>query len=640
MIHVSELSLHFGDRTIFDGLSFSIQAGEKVALIGRNGAGKTTLFRMLAGEYKPDGGRLEVPPGWRIGYLSQDIQPVREETVWEIAMSAYDEPRRLDREIGEIEQALESNSLEGDALEKALIHLSDAHHRLHVLGWEQAEGEVEKVLKGLGFKPEQFQQQLRTFSGGWQVRVWLAKLLLERPDFMMLDEPTNHLDIEAILWLESFLARSEMALLIVSHDRRFLQACTSRVMELVLGRIDDYQMPYNRYLDERLLRMQQRQEAAESQQRKIAQMQATIDRFRAKASKATMAKSMEKQLQKMELVEEFESDDRRMNLRFPPPPRSGERVFSGIRLTKSYGPKVVIRDLDFQVDRGDRVALIGQNGQGKTTLARMITGHLQPDGGRIEESHQVQIGYYAQDQSERLDGKKTVLATLEDAAGPEVRSQVRSILGAFMFSGDDVDKKVSVLSGGERARLALAELMLKPINLLVLDEPTNHLDMAAKDVLKRAVQLYQGTLVVVSHDRDFLSGLCDKIYYFRDGTVQSYLGDIDDFLREQAVADERMLARKTEAAPPVGTASGPDRSSPEWQETRKQARKLLSKAEKEVERLEAECRKLEARMGEPGFYESSDAARITATYQQLRDQLGAAEQDWEMAAEAMEAYED
>lgn len=640
MIHVSDLSLHFGDRTIFDGLSFTIQAGEKVALIGRNGAGKTTLFRMLSGEYRPDGGRLEVPPGWRIGYLSQDIQPVREETVWEIAMSAFDEPRRLDQEIRDIEKALEANTLEGDALENALIRLADAHHHLHVLGWDQAEGEAEKVLKGLGFQPAQFQQPLRTFSGGWQVRVWLAKLLLERPDFMMLDEPTNHLDIEAILWLEGFLARSEMALLIVSHDRRFLQACTTRVMELVLGRIDDYHMDYNRYLGERQLRMQQRQEAAESQQRKMAQMQATIDRFRAKASKATMAKSMEKQLQKMELVEEFESDDRRMNLRFPPPPRSGERVFGGHHLHKAYGPKTVISDLDFQIVRGDRVALIGQNGQGKTTLARMITGHLQPDSGQIDESYQVHIGYYAQDQSERLDGKKTVLATLEDAAGPEVRSQVRSILGAFLFSGDDVEKKVSVLSGGERARLALAELMLKPINLLVLDEPTNHLDMAAKDVLKRAVMQYQGTLVVVSHDRDFLSGLCDKIYYFRDGQVHPYLGDIDDFLREQAVSDERMLSLKTEKPAVTGTSSGPDRNSPEWQEQRKVARRNLARAEKEVERLEGACRELEAKMGVEGFYELPDSAKVMAEYQHLKSQLESAERAWEAAVEAMDDFED
>lgn len=640
MLHVSDLELHFGDRTIFDGLNFTIQSGEKVALIGRNGAGKTTLFRMIAGEYKPDGGRLEVPPGWRMGYLSQDIQPVREETVWEIAMSAFDEPRRLEAEIAVIEKDLEANALDGDALEDALIRLEDAHHRLHVLGWEQADGQCERVLKGLGFQSEQFHQPLRTFSGGWQVRVWLAKLLLEKPDFMMLDEPTNHLDIEAILWLEGFLARSEMALLIVSHDRRFLEACTTRVMELVLGRVDDYQMGYSRYLGERALRMQQRQEAAESQQRKMAQMQATIDRFRAKASKANMAKSMEKQLSKMEMVEEFQSDDRRMNLRFPPPPRSGELVFSGSHLSKSYGSREVLRDLDFQIVRGDRVALVGQNGQGKTTLAKIVTGHLQPDNGKIAEAHQVHIGYYAQDQSERLEGKKTVLATLEDAAGPEVRSQVRSILGAFLFSGDDVEKRVSVLSGGERARLALAELMLKPNNLLVLDEPTNHLDMAAKDVLKKAVQAYQGTLVVVSHDRDFLSGLCDKIYYFRDGHVQPYLGDIDAFLKEQAVADERLLSKRAEKVTPAApAAAGPDRNSPEWAEARKSAKRQVQKAEKEVERLEGESQTLEKQMSASDFYERPDNAAVSARYQELRNKLKQAEAEWEQAVDELSRYE-
>ncbi|MBP6183464.1 MAG: ABC-F family ATP-binding cassette domain-containing protein [Saprospiraceae bacterium] len=640
MLHVSDLQLHFGDRTIFEDLSFTIQQGEKVALIGRNGAGKTTLFRMLAGEYKPDGGRIDIPVGWRIGYLSQDIQPVKEETVWDIAMSAYDEPKRLEAELLEIENALSTGTLDEEALGDALTRLEEGHHRLHVLGWEQVDGQVEKVLKGLGFKPEQFNNQLRTFSGGWQVRVWLAKLLLEKPDLMMLDEPTNHLDIEAILWLEGFLSKSDMALLIVSHDRRFLEACTTRVMELVLSRMDDYQMGYARYLDERALRMQQRQDAAESQQRKMAQMQATIDRFRAKASKASMAKSMEKQLSKMDLVEDFQVDNRRMNVRFPAPPRSGERVFSGSHIRKTYGEKVVLKDLSFQIVRGDRVALVGQNGQGKTTLAKIITGHLTPDKGNIEDTHQVNIGYYAQDQSERLDGKKTVLATLEDAAGPEIRSQVRSILGAFLFSGEDVDKKVSVLSGGERARLALAELMLKPVNLLVLDEPTNHLDMAAKEVLKKAVQNYEGTLVVVSHDRDFLSGLCDKIYYFRDGGVQPYLGDIDTFLKEQAVADERMLSKRSAKEEVIQDVIGPDRGSQEWQDARKAARRSLQKAEKEVERLENECRVIEKEMALDGFYERKDSAQILAKYQALKGNLKQAEASWEIEVDLMSAYED
>lgn len=640
MLHVSDLSLFFGDRTVFEGLNFTIQAGEKVALIGRNGAGKTTLFRMISGEYKPDGGRLEMPPGWRIGYLSQDIQPVRDETVWQIALLAFEEPRRLQAEMDAIEKALQENAVREEDLGDVLTRLEEGHHRLHVLGWEQAEGEVEKVLKGLGFKSEQFHNPLNTFSGGWQVRVWLAKLLLEKPDLMMLDEPTNHLDIEAILWLEQYLARSEMALLIVSHDRRFLEACTTRVMELVLGRIDDYNMTYSRYLGERALRMQQRMEAADSQNRKIQQMQATIDRFRAKASKASMAKSMEKQLAKLDPVEEFEVDSRRMNVRFPAPPRSGEVVFNGHHVSKAYGGKSVLSDLDFKVIRGDRVAFVGQNGQGKTTLAKIITGHLTPDSGVVDETYQVRIGYYAQDQSERLDGRKTVLATLEDAAGPEIRPQVRGILGAFLFSGDDVEKKVSVLSGGERARLALAELMLKPSNLLVLDEPTNHLDMAAKEVLKEAVRNFNGTLVVVSHDRDFLSGLCDKIIYFRDGRVKEFLGDIDLFLQEQAVADERLLSKRSEKEKQAALTIGPDKSSPEWQEARKQAKRNLSKAERDVERLEGEISKMESLMGEEGFYERSDSSQQMARYKSLQEELRLAESSWEEAVQAMDGFED
>ncbi|MBK7343333.1 MAG: ABC-F family ATP-binding cassette domain-containing protein [Saprospiraceae bacterium] len=351
MLLVSDLSLHFGDRTLFDNLSFSIQAGEKVALIGRNGTGKTTLFRVLAGEIKPDGGRREIPADWRIGYLSQDIRPVRKESVWDIAMAAFEEARTIDQSLRQIEEKLTANVLTGDALEQALVALEDGHHRLHMLGWEQAEGEAAKVLKGLGFQQSDFQRPLNTFSGGWQVRVWLAKLLLERPQFLMLDEPTNHLDIEAILWLEQFLSKSEMALLLVSHDRRFLEACSTRIMELQHGELDDYHMSYSRYLDERSLRFQQRLEAAESQQRKIQQMQATIDRFRAKASKASMAKSMEKQLAKMDVIDMPGSNDRSMNLRFAPAPRSGQVVFDGRSLKKVYGEKTVFSGVDLKIDR-------------------------------------------------------------------------------------------------------------------------------------------------------------------------------------------------------------------------------------------------------------------------------------------------
>ena len=643
MLQIQDLALHFGEHTVFSELSFSIQGGEKVALIGRNGAGKTTLFRMITGEYKPDKGRLELTPGWRIGYLSQDVRPVKEETVWEIALQAFEEPKRLERELAIIEKQLEANELHDEALEKALYFIEDAHHRLSVLGWEQAEGEAEKVLKGLGFDPAVFHNKLRTFSGGWQVRAWLAKLLLEKPDLMLLDEPTNHLDIEAILWLERYLSRSEMALLVVSHDRRFLEACTTRVIELVLGRIDDYQMGYNRYVDERILRMQQRQEAADAQQRKMSQMQATIDRFRAKASKASMAKSMEKQLEKMDQVELFQSDDRKMNVRFAKPPRSGEVVFNGHHISKSFGDKKVISNLDFKIVRGDRVAFIGQNGQGKTTLAKIITRQLEADGGKIDPTHQVHIGYYAQDQSERLDGKRTVLATLEDAANAEIRPRVRAILGAFMFSGEDVTKKVSVLSGGERARLALAELMLEPINLLVLDEPTNHLDMAAKEVLKKAVQEYEGTLLVVSHDRDFLSGLCDKIAYFHDGQVSHYLGDIDQFLKEKSLGDERLLEkRSTAVANPTnnGSISNPDKNSREWQAQKKNLAKEVSKAEKLVEDLENKCRVIEVEMAAPDFYDQPSAADSLARYQSLKTQLKEAEKNWELAVEKLAPYED
>lgn len=640
MLLVSDLSLHFGDRTLFNQLSFSIQAGEKVALIGRNGTGKTTLFRVLAGEIQPDSGRREAPADWRIGYLSQDIRPVRREEVWDVAMSAFEEARSLDGKLREIEEKLTANVLEGDALEKALIDLEDGHHRLHLMGWEQAEGEAAKVLKGLGFRESDFHKPLSTFSGGWQVRVWLAKLLLERPQFLMLDEPTNHLDIEAILWLEQFLAKSEMALLLVSHDRRFLEACSDRIMELHHGELDDYHMSYSRYLTERALRLQQRQEAAESQQRKMQQMQATIDRFKAKATKASMAKSMEKQLAKMDPIEMPGASDRAMNLRFAKPPRSGQVVFEGRGLKKIYGEKTVFSGIDLKIDRGDRVAFIGQNGQGKTTLARMIIQELEPDAGTIAEAHQVHIGFYAQDQSERLDVKKTVLESLEEQANPEMRPQVRKILGTFLFSGEDVEKKVSVLSGGERARLALAELMLVPINLLVLDEPTNHLDMAAKEVLKKALLAYEGTLLVVSHDRDFLSGLCDKIYYFRDGGIKPFLGDIDEFLRQQAVTDERLLAQRSTGKQDQKVDANLLPQSPEWQEARKKARKDLQRWEREVEHLEKAIATLQAVMAEPGFFERPESASKSAEHESLRQQLASAETEWERCVGRMADFPD
>jgi len=531
MITISNVYVQYGDRILLNRVNLVIQEKEKVGLVGRNGAGKSTLLKIIAGEQGPQDGDVSRPSDSTLGFLHQEMELPMGRTVLEEALTAFEETRRMEERIAEITTEIgERTDYESEAYQDLLIELSSLNERFQLLGGATMEADAERVLQGLGFRHEDMHRQTDEFSGGWKMRVELAKMLLRRPDFLLLDEPTNHLDIESIIWLEQFLRTYQGCVVIISHDKTFLDNTTSRTVEVELGNLYDYKASYTKYVELRKERREKLQQAYENQQRLIAEKEKTINRFMAKATKTKQAQSMQKQLDKLERIELDEADTAVMNLRFPPAPRSGQTVVDAQKVTKKYDEKLVLNQVDLQLDRGDRIAFVGQNGQGKTTLAKMIVDELSITGGELKLGHNVQIGYYAQNQSDTLQPGLTVLETMEQISPPDLRPKLRTILGAFMFSGEDVEKKVSVLSGGERARLALACLLLHPFNLLVLDEPTNHLDIQSKDVLKRALQHYDGTMVVVSHDREFLSELTNRTLEFRDHNLHHYIGDVNAFL--------------------------------------------------------------------------------------------------------------
>ena len=494
------------------------------------------------------------------------------------------------------------------------------------------EANAEKILKGLGFKAKDLNRQTDEFSGGWKMRVELAKMLLQRPDYLLLDEPTNHLDIEAIIWLEKFLQNYPGAIILISHDKQFLDVVTDRTIEIELGKVYDYKAPYSKYLVQRAERKALQEAAFKNQQKVIAQKERTITRFMAKASKTKMAQSMKKQLEKMERIEIDVEHTETMNLRFPEAPRSGQVVVEANQLSKSYGDLLVLKNISLKLDRGDRLAFVGQNGQGKTTLAKILVNVLASSGGQLKHGHNVQIGYYAQDQSESLNPKLTLLETMENASPPEMRTRLRSILGAFLFSGEDVDKKVSVLSGGERARLALACMLLRPFNLLVLDEPTNHLDILSKEVLKNALQQYNGSLVVVSHDRDFLKGLTNRTIEFRDQKLYEYIGDVNAFLEKRSLDNMRQVELSSKDKLNLKSNA---KSSLDFQE-RKKLQRAVQNAEKKIEKLEAQIENWEMKMTEASFYQQADSNREIERYQQAKKDLEQAYLDWEQAQSILE----
>ncbi len=635
MITASNIFLQYGGRILFDGINVVISDRDKVGLVGRNGAGKSTFLKIIAGEITPDEGSVTRPSNSTIGYLHQEMNIPKGKTVMEETLTAFDELRKLEHRLADMHDELERRTdYESDSYFKFLEEYSTLNDQFHLLGGDDMQAQAERVLKGLGFKQSDFNRQTTEFSGGWQMRVELAKMLLQRPNYLLLDEPTNHLDIESIIWLEGFLEDYPGAVILISHDKQFLDNVTKRTVEIELGKVFDYKATYSKYVEMRKDRREKLQSAYENQQKMIAQKERTINRFMAKATKTTMAQSMQKQLDKIERIEIDEEDTAGMKLQFPQAPRSGQVVVEGRHVTKKYGEKTVLSDVEIKLDRGDRVAFVGQNGQGKTTLAKMIVNQIPLTSGELKLGHNVSIGYYAQNQADVLDPKKTLLETMEAASPPEMRTRLRNILGSFLFSGEDVDKKVSVLSGGERARLALACMLLRPFNLLVLDEPTNHLDIISKDILKQALMDFDGTMIVVSHDREFLAGLTNRTIEFRDGQLFDYIGDVNAFLEKRALDNMRDVELSSKNGKANNATESP--KSELSHEERKRLQRNVQNAERAVERLEEEIKKIELKMADPSFYEQPDASRVMELHGQKKKALDEALEAWEAAQMELE----
>lgn len=636
MLNLSNIFVKYGDRVLLDEISVSIANKEKIGLIGRNGAGKSTLFKILAGVQNPHEGHIARPNNTSIGYLHQEMSLPLGKTVMEETLTCFEELKRIEKKLEELTKQIETRTdYESDEYSDILNDHADLSTRFEILGGGSMQADTERVLKGLGFKQKDFQRLVDEFSGGWQMRIELAKMLLQRPDYLLLDEPTNHLDIESILWLENFLKDYTGVVITISHDKEFLNNVTKRTLELELGNVYDYKANYSKAMKLREERREKQMSSFKNQQKVIAQKERTISRFMAKATKTSLAQSMQKQLDKMERVEVATEDTAVMNLRFVDPPRSGDIVVEGKNISKSYGDLDVLQNVDFQIERGERVSFVGQNGQGKTTLAKILIDQIKSTAGEVKLGHNVHLGYYAQNQSDELDLKRTVLEIMEDHSPAEMRTKLRKILGSFMFSGEDVEKKASVLSGGERARLALACMMLRPINLLVLDEPTNHLDMLSKDVLKKAIMEYKGTLIVVSHDRDFLKDLTDKTIEFRDKKLYEHLGDIDYFLEKRKLETMREVELQKKAA-----ASKKDKvlTSEEFQE-RKQFQRAVQNVEKKIAKYEEEIESIQKDMETVSFYEKPDAQDIMKKLEQTKLDLEKAMETWEKAQTDLEKYE-
>ena len=645
VVSFNKASLFFGGRAIFNEISFQINPGDRIGLVGRNGAGKSTLLKLIAGDYSLDEGSKNMAKEVRIGFLRQDLAMDMEKTIMEIARSAFDEIMRINERMEEINKEFEVRTdYESDSYTRLIEELSLLSERFGILGGDNLDESVELVLKGLGFTQDTFHNKLNTFSGGWRMRAELARLLLQKPDLLLLDEPTNHLDIESIMWLEQHLSESNQTLMVVSHDRTFLDNVTTRTIEVTMGKAYDFNAPYSRYLTLREELREKQLATAKNQEREIKQTEELIERFRAKATKASFAQSLIKKLDRMERIEVDDMDTSAMHFKFQPAPRSGKVVVKAEGVKKSYGDLQVLRGVDLEVERGDRVAFVGQNGQGKSTLVKALLKEIPADG-LMELGHNVMVGYFAQDQADALDGNKTALQTIEDASPEEMRKHARSMLGAFMFRGEDVDKKVKVLSGGERGRLALCKLLLNPINFLVMDEPTNHLDMNSKDVLKQSLQAFDGTLLVVSHDREFLEGLVTKTIEFRDHKVKTILGGIEYYLEQRKLESMREVEAKS-AQKNVQKAKEEVASSMDYKERKQLEKDLrsvvrkLEEVEQEIENLEEEInawdeqladpQECKALMADPDFYPK---------YEEKKSVVSGKMELWEQLNEEKEALE-
>lgn len=651
MISINSLTVAFGGFTLLDSIDFHISENDKIGLVGKNGAGKSTVMKLICGLQSPTSGSIDKPNDIRIGYLPQIMDHHKGRTVMEEALTAFDQVNAIQEELDEIGVTLASRTdYESESYMNLISRMNDLSDALAFFHSEPPEVLAEKTLLGLGFKDSDFGRKTETFSQGWNMRIELAKILLSDPDVLLLDEPTNHLDIESIEWLEDYLKSRKGSLLLVSHDRKFLDNVTNRTVEIMLGHIHDYKVPYSQYVELRKERLAQQTAAYENQQRMIEKTEDFINRFRYKPTKSNQVQSRIKQLEKLDRIEIDETDNVRLTVKFPPAPRAGDIVFKASGITVGYPGKVVFTDADIEVKRGEKVALIGRNGEGKTTLMRVIAGELDPIKGEAKRGYNVSLGYYAQNQEDILDQKLTVWETLDNIAVGDIRTKLRDILAQFLFRGEDIDKKVSILSGGERARLGMAKFMLQPYNLLALDEPTNHMDIKSKEILKQALKAYDGTLIVVSHDRDFLDGLVDKMYEFRDGKVKEHLGGVSDFLEKRKIENLRELERRfgpTGASPQASPANAKavpvtdkDRAREDFEKRRSES-KEIARLKRHVEFLENEIGKIEGKMKEiekvlSNPSKEDDIMELTRTYLEHKRDLDHKTAEWESLMEKLD----
>jgi ATP-binding cassette subfamily F protein 3 len=645
MISINNLTVAYGGFTLLNEINFHISESDKIGLVGRNGAGKSTILKLICGFQSPTAGKVAVPNGVKIGYLPQIMEHHRGRSVIDEAMTAFADMFALEDELEKITVELaERDDYESEAYHDLIVRMNEVNDRLAYTRSDNPQVQAEKTLIGLGFKYEELSRPTETFSQGWNMRIELAKILLSSPDVLLLDEPTNHLDIESIEWLEGYLKEYKGSLVLISHDRKFLDNVTNRTVEIMVGRIHDYKVPYSKYLELRKERLEQQRAAFENQQRMIEKTEEFIEKFRYKPTKSNQVQSRVKQLEKLERIEVDLEDRSALSVKFPPAPRSGDIAYKGVDLRVGYGEKVVFDDAQIEVRRGEKVALVGRNGEGKTTLMRVVMKELDPMAGESKVGHNVNIGYYAQNQEDILDKEDTVFGTLDRIAVGDIRLKLRDILGAFLFKGEDIDKKVAVLSGGERARLAMAKLMLKPYNLLALDEPTNHMDIRSKDILKQALQAYDGTLIIVSHDRDFLDGLVDKLYEFRDGKVKEHLGGVHEFLERRKLENLSELERhyKPEVQEkPAEVIQKKEEAKQEYQAKKylskeeKKIKNRISFVEKKIEEYETKMSEIEAKLMNPG--PEDDVMDLTRAYLENKRELDYKMEEWEQLNEQLES---
>ena len=636
MISIDNITVEFGGNALFENVSFLIKEKEKIALIGRNGAGKTTLLKLIAGEMSPTRGNISRPKNLTIGYLPQHIKVNDSKTVREETLTAFENIFAIRANIATLTAELnERDDFHSAEYGKLIEELGYQNERLQMFDSDSIEAETEKTLMGLGFRRTDFERRTSEFSGGWRMRIELAKILLRKPDLLLLDEPTNHLDIESINWLESFLKNSKSALLLVSHDKAFVDAVTTRTIEISLGKIYDYKANYSRYLELRAIDRENQIRAYENQQKLIADTQDFINRFRYKPTKAVQVQSRIKMLEKLEPIQIEEVDNSRLNLRFPPPPHSGTICLDIENLTKAYGEHTVLQNIDMQIRRGEKIAFVGKNGEGKTTLVKCIVGDLD-FMGTLRLGHNVKVGYFAQNQAATLDDSKTVFQTVDDITTGDIRTKLRNILGAFMFGGEDIDKRVAVLSGGERSRLAMIKLLLSPVNMLILDEPTNHLDISTKNVLKDAIRQFPSSAIIVSHDRDFLDGLVDKVYEFADKKIIEHIGGIGDFLRAKNFNSLHQIEIKNTDKKDIAPQAVSD-SKLQYEQNKERARQI-KKQERQIELLESDIADLEKEIArlEAEFTDGNSSDELSVKYHKTQHLLEQKMYEWEILSEELE----